>query len=93
MTMPRCEYRPSAPRERGVRAVVLLLRLAQRSQLNGLDAYRAADMRIDGVIHDTHRSATQLLDDAVPSDAVHPVFVIARRQARRLQSAGAITCG
>ena len=50
-------------------------------------------MRIDGVIHDTHRSATQLLDDAAPADAVHLVLVIARRHARRPQSAGAITCG
>jgi hypothetical protein len=40
----------------------------QGQKLNGFDGYRAADMRIDGVIHDTHRSATQLPDDAVRTD-------------------------
>jgi hypothetical protein len=40
----------------------------QGPKLNGFDGYRAADMRIDGVIHDTHRPATQLPDNAVPAN-------------------------
>jgi hypothetical protein len=49
---------------------------SSRQTMDALDSYRRADVRINGVIRDTHHSATQLLDDAVSADAIHPVFVI-----------------
>jgi hypothetical protein len=60
-----------------------LVQVSTHRRSNSIDGYRAADMRIDGVRHDTHRSATQLPDDAVPADAVRPVSVIARMRAAR----------
>jgi len=44
---------------------------SRRSELDRLDRYRTANIRVDRMVHDAHRAASQFPNDLVPADAVH----------------------
>ncbi len=53
------------------------LGLAIVSEMDGLDGDRAADIRIDRMVHHAHGAAAQFPDDFIPTDAIHSLLVIA----------------
>src|SRR5262249_37422685 len=60
---------------------LLLFGLAPFTQVDGLDRYGPPDVGVDGVINHTHGASSQLSDNLIAPDSIHPVPSFAWKKA------------